>query len=92
MIRDVLQRDQPYLVCRDEYLDGLSCDRVFYFAFSHYIMKIFVTCMIPQDGLRLLKEMFEVEIFEYSNIVVLPHIGSASIETRTKMSLMVANN
>ncbi len=32
------------------------------------------------------------KIFGYSNVVVLPHIGSASIETRTKMSLMVAKN
>ncbi|MCK4845038.1 MAG: D-glycerate dehydrogenase, partial [Candidatus Heimdallarchaeota archaeon] len=28
-------------------------------------MKVFVTRMIPQDGLRLLKEMFEVEIFKH---------------------------
>jgi glyoxylate reductase len=32
------------------------------------------------------------ELLNLNNVVVLPHIGSASIETRNKMSLMVANN
>lgn len=31
-------------------------------------------------------------LLELSNVVLLPHIGSASIETRTKMSLMAAEN
>jgi glyoxylate reductase len=29
---------------------------------------------------------------DLSNVVVLPHIGSASIETRTKMAMMAAEN
>jgi len=32
------------------------------------------------------------ELLELENAVLLPHIGSASIETRTKMALMAAEN
>ncbi|MFH2067208.1 MAG: D-glycerate dehydrogenase [Pseudomonadota bacterium] len=32
------------------------------------------------------------EFFTFSNVVLLPHIGSATIETRDKMSVMVAKN
>ena len=34
----------------------------------------------------------EKELIEMPNTVLVPHIGSASIETRTKMALMVAEN
>ncbi|MFC2168516.1 2-hydroxyacid dehydrogenase [Acidobacteriota bacterium] len=32
------------------------------------------------------------KLFSLDNVVLLPHIGSATIETRTKMALMAANN
>lgn len=35
---------------------------------------------------------FEQELKELENIVMLPHIGSATTETRAKMSIMAANN
>ncbi|QOY38262.1 2-hydroxyacid dehydrogenase [Anaerobacillus isosaccharinicus] len=35
---------------------------------------------------------FESELAEFDNVVILPHIASASIETRTMMGLMAARN
>lgn len=32
------------------------------------------------------------ELFEFDNVVLLPHIGSASYETRSRMAVMVAEN
>ncbi|KPK64786.1 glyoxylate reductase [candidate division WOR_3 bacterium SM23_42] len=34
----------------------------------------------------------ESELIRMNNVVLVPHIGSASVETRTKMALMVAEN
>ncbi|HID08140.1 MAG TPA: D-glycerate dehydrogenase [Armatimonadetes bacterium] len=34
----------------------------------------------------------EPELLEMNNVVLLPHIGSATVETRTKMALMAADN
>jgi glyoxylate reductase len=36
--------------------------------------------------------MVEPELLEMENVVLLPHIGSASTETRTKMALMAVEN
>lgn len=35
---------------------------------------------------------FSMAMLELDNLVMLPHIGSASIETRTRMALMAAEN
>jgi glyoxylate reductase len=35
---------------------------------------------------------FEMELKDLDNVVILPHIGSASVETRTNMALMAAQN
>lgn len=35
---------------------------------------------------------FEPELAEMDNVVMLPHIGTAAVETRTKMSVMVAED
>ncbi len=34
----------------------------------------------------------EPELFSLNNVVLLPHIASATIETRTKMALIAAEN
>jgi glyoxylate reductase len=34
---------------------------------------------------------FESELAEMDNVVMVPHIGSASVSTRTKMAMMVAS-
>lgn len=34
----------------------------------------------------------EPELLSFNNVVLLPHIGSATVETRTKMALMAAEN
>jgi lactate dehydrogenase-like 2-hydroxyacid dehydrogenase len=34
---------------------------------------------------------FEPELAEMDNVVMVPHIGSASVETRTKMATMAAS-
>jgi len=49
---------------------------------------------IAAAGLDVFENEPEIpaELLELENAVLLPHIGSASIETRTKMALMAAEN
>ncbi|MBI4639627.1 MAG: D-glycerate dehydrogenase, partial [Candidatus Tectomicrobia bacterium] len=52
------------------------------------------TGRIAGAGLDVFEEEPKVpeELMELENIVLLPHVGSASVETRTKMALMAAEN
>ena len=50
--------------------------------------------MIAAAGLDVFEQEPDVQplLLELENVVLAPHIASASIDTRTKMSLMAAEN
>ncbi|MHA1667138.1 MAG: 2-hydroxyacid dehydrogenase [Candidatus Heimdallarchaeaceae archaeon] len=58
------------------------------------LVKALQTGLIAGAGLDVYHEEPKVhpELLKLSNVVLLPHIGSASLETRTKMSIIAAEN
>ena len=61
---------------------------------EHELIKALSTRKIFAAGLDVYEQEpdIPVELLALDNVVLLPHIGSASIETRTKMALLAAEN